>query len=234
MYGRPIERQTPEVTRSWRDTHTRVIFTLKCVAGLSSLPLLRVGPLESLVVNELRGSKGRRRPELIFTPGAYMSRVNPTPTFWRCGECGTPNPNAGYVTNCLGCGVPKPAQTRPATAKSDGFFNKATREKSSETVVIPRWRLWLGRLLLGAAWLYAIVMVGLLVGMAILGERWWPMTFVLFGPRWVTLFPLALLVPLALVARRRGNGLAAPGRPVAGDRPVDGPLPALARSDPNA
>ncbi|HEX6643099.1 MAG TPA: endonuclease/exonuclease/phosphatase family protein [Gemmatimonadales bacterium] len=32
-----------------------------------------------------------------------------------------------------------------------------------------------------------------------LGDRWWPATVLLFGPRWVLLLPLALLVPLALV-----------------------------------
>jgi endonuclease/exonuclease/phosphatase (EEP) superfamily protein YafD len=32
-----------------------------------------------------------------------------------------------------------------------------------------------------------------------LGDRWWPATVLLFGPRWVLLLPLVLLVPLALV-----------------------------------
>lgn len=32
-----------------------------------------------------------------------------------------------------------------------------------------------------------------------LGDRWWPATVLLFGPRWALLLPLVLLVPLALV-----------------------------------
>lgn len=35
-----------------------------------------------------------------------------------------------------------------------------------------------------------------------LGDRWWPATIVLFGPRWLLLLPLALLVPAAAVVRR--------------------------------
>ncbi|HLS48189.1 MAG TPA: hypothetical protein VK012_06690, partial [Gemmatimonadales bacterium] len=31
-----------------------------------------------------------------------------------------------------------------------------------------------------------------------LGDRWWPATVLLFGPRWVLLLPLAVLVPAAL------------------------------------
>ncbi len=38
------------------------------------------------------------------------------------------------------------------------------------------------------------------------GDRWWVATLVLFGPRWLCLLPLALLVPLALVFRRRSLG----------------------------
>ncbi|HEX2187466.1 MAG TPA: endonuclease/exonuclease/phosphatase family protein, partial [Longimicrobiaceae bacterium] len=36
-----------------------------------------------------------------------------------------------------------------------------------------------------------------------LGERWWPATVYLFGPRWVVLLPLALLVPAAVLLRPR-------------------------------
>lgn len=32
-----------------------------------------------------------------------------------------------------------------------------------------------------------------------LGDRWWPATVLLFGPRWTLLLPLVLLVPVALV-----------------------------------
>lgn len=37
----------------------------------------------------------------------------------------------------------------------------------------------------------------------LLGDRWWPATIYLFGPRWVLLLPLSLLVPAAAILRRR-------------------------------
>ncbi|CAN5349415.1 hypothetical protein BH20GEM2_BH20GEM2_01060 [soil metagenome] len=36
-----------------------------------------------------------------------------------------------------------------------------------------------------------------------LGERWWPATVFLYGPRWLLLLPLALLVPCAALLRPR-------------------------------
>lgn len=35
------------------------------------------------------------------------------------------------------------------------------------------------------------------------GDRWWPATLLLFGPRWVWATPLVLLLPLAVIFRRR-------------------------------
>jgi len=49
------------------------------------------------------------------------------------------------------------------------------------------------------------------------GDQWWPATLVLFGPRWALALPLLLLVPAALVVRRRALvPLAAAGVIVAG------------------
>ena len=55
-------------------------------------------------------------------------------------------------------------------------------------------------------WLYLalVLMVWLLTRFA--GDRWWFATLLLFGPRWLCLLPLAVLVPLALVFRRRSLG----------------------------
>jgi endonuclease/exonuclease/phosphatase (EEP) superfamily protein YafD len=36
-----------------------------------------------------------------------------------------------------------------------------------------------------------------------LGDRWWPATFLLYGPRWIWAAPLALLVPAAIGFNRR-------------------------------
>ncbi len=51
------------------------------------------------------------------------------------------------------------------------------------------------------AWLTAIVFTG--VGLFTLSERWLPFTLLLYGPRWVVLLPLAVLVPLVLFSARR-------------------------------
>jgi len=47
--------------------------------------------------------------------------------------------------------------------------------------------------------LLTIVALGLLWG---LSDRWWPATILLFGPRWVLLLPLSVLLPLALFTDR--------------------------------
>lgn len=59
-------------------------------------------------------------------------------------------------------------------------------------------------LLLGCAtWGYAVLVAaacGIMYGW---GDRWWPATLLLFGPRWVAAVPLVILVPLALWFNRR-------------------------------
>lgn len=52
---------------------------------------------------------------------------------------------------------------------------------------------------------YLTGLLGLLGLLWTTGDRWWPATVLLFGPRWTMLVPLLLLVPLALVQRRREN-----------------------------
>lgn len=37
-------------------------------------------------------------------------------SFWRCVKCGTPNPRAAYVTQCLGCGAASSAEQPPASS----------------------------------------------------------------------------------------------------------------------
>jgi len=58
---------------------------------------------------------------------------------------------------------------------------------------------WLHRVLWGASLAFmvpSVVAAGILWG---LSDVWWPATVLLFGPRWVLLLPLALLLPLVLV-----------------------------------
>jgi vancomycin resistance protein VanJ len=73
----------------------------------------------------------------------------------------------------------------------------------------------LGKIVGGACWLYACFVVSLWLLLRAQGDRWWVATVFLFGPRWIALTPLALLMPAALLVRRRsllalfaGGGLA--------------------------
>jgi endonuclease/exonuclease/phosphatase (EEP) superfamily protein YafD len=50
-------------------------------------------------------------------------------------------------------------------------------------------------------WLALVVVAWGLLRLA--GDRWWPATLLTFGPRWVILLPLLILVPSALLFRRR-------------------------------
>lgn len=59
------------------------------------------------------------------------------------------------------------------------------------------------RALAWAAWGYAALVVVVWAVLWTLGDRWWPATVYLFGPRWVVLLPLALLVPAAALLRPR-------------------------------
>ena len=54
-----------------------------------------------------------------------------------------------------------------------------------------------------AVWLAAASYLALAVSAALLlwtlSDRWWPVTVLLFGPRWTLLLPLVLLIPTALI-----------------------------------
>ncbi len=51
--------------------------------------------------------------------------------------------------------------------------------------------------------IYPVVAFILWLFMRLAGDRWWPATLLLFAPRWPWAMPLALLMPLAAVWRRR-------------------------------
>jgi vancomycin resistance protein VanJ len=53
---------------------------------------------------------------------------------------------------------------------------------------------------LAAAYVAAVILAWLLL--ARFADRWWPVSILMFGPRWVLLLPAIILVPVALVARR--------------------------------
>ncbi|HBG07882.1 MAG: hypothetical protein A2075_18925 [Geobacteraceae bacterium GWC2_58_44] len=47
-------------------------------------------------------------------------------------------------------------------------------------------------------WSYLVVTAFLAISMRVAGDHWWPATLLLFGPRWIILLPLLLLIPLAV------------------------------------
>lgn len=60
-----------------------------------------------------------------------------------------------------------------------------------------------GRGLWWVAWLYLLLVVLAWLVMRGAGDRWWPATLLLFGPRWMFALPLILLLPLSLWFNRR-------------------------------
>ncbi|MGE4423944.1 MAG: endonuclease/exonuclease/phosphatase family protein [Pseudodesulfovibrio sp.] len=57
-------------------------------------------------------------------------------------------------------------------------------------------------ILTSLVWLYLACLVAATLLMYALGDRWWPATLLLFGPRWILGLPLLPLLPLALFRRR--------------------------------
>ena len=95
--------------------------------------------------------------------------------FWRCDNCGTPNPERAYVTNCLGCGQSRRVSGGVVLTQTEGETGR-------------------GRYLLGISWAYAVLMVVLLSLIQWVGDGWWGVTVLLFAPRWIFLGPVLLLV----------------------------------------
>jgi vancomycin resistance protein VanJ len=78
-----------------------------------------------------------------------------------------------------------------------------TAESSSEPVAPKPERRRLKGIVAAASWAYLFVVVALWVFLRVAGDRWWFAAFFVFGPRWVVALPALLLVPTALLARRR-------------------------------
>lgn len=107
---------------------------------------------------------------------AAAKRTDPTarPAFWRCGECGTPNPEASYLTHCIGCG----GERRTTASRVE------TRVEARSTR---------GRDLRAAAWAYAALVFTLLVLIRWVGKSWWGVAVLVFLPRWIFLAPVLVL-----------------------------------------
>ena len=114
-----------------------------------------------------------------------MDRADAPSAFWRCDRCKTPNPAAGYLTHCVGCGAARAVDAIVVLRRPP-----------------PRWRVLLGRWTLAGCWAYTVALIGLIGLIAAVGDLWWPTTFIVYGPRWAWSLPMALLVPAAALARK--------------------------------
>lgn len=61
----------------------------------------------------------------------------------------------------------------------------------------------ISHLTLATSWVYLISLVVIWILLYALGDSWWFATLLLFGPRWIYALPLLVLVPAALILRRR-------------------------------
>ena len=119
------------------------------------------------------------------------------PGFWRCKICGTPNPVASYLKNCLGCGKPIPPLDLVRPAPTPPVVTPPSR--------ITGWR----RIELMAVYYAALVVVACAV-IRWASLTWWVVPSVLFLPRWLFLAPVGLLaVGLFRVRTRRFASLLA-------------------------
>jgi endonuclease/exonuclease/phosphatase (EEP) superfamily protein YafD len=80
--------------------------------------------------------------------------------------------------------------------------NPADPEVCKASLAIPGLRSRLTDILNIVSWLYALMMMSLCIALYCLADRWWPATLIMFGPRWIWLLPLAILVPTVVLARR--------------------------------
>jgi vancomycin resistance protein VanJ len=119
--------------------------------------------------------------------------VPEAPTFWQCPKCKTPNPWAGYLTNCVSCGGP-----RPARAAAPIFAPPPTAPPIQALAVRK------GRAASILAWTYFTIVLAAWVLVKALGDRWWPATVVMFGPRWLFLLPILPLAVWTGLRRRWG------------------------------
>ncbi|WP_152054010.1 endonuclease/exonuclease/phosphatase family protein [Tautonia marina] len=87
--------------------------------------------------------------------------------------------------------------TSRATPPAPGASRTRTPDSISEGA-----RGGLRRLVGGACWSYPILLAVVWAVQAILGDRWWPGTILLYGPRWFWGLPLGGLLPLALLLNR--------------------------------
>ena len=94
--------------------------------------------------------------------------------------------------------VPRPSETRTPPRPSERLSRRghAFSARIPHRALLARWVGWL-------SWGYLALALVAWLDVWVLAERWWPATVYLFGPRWLVVLPLALLVPAAALLDRR-------------------------------
>jgi vancomycin resistance protein VanJ len=59
------------------------------------------------------------------------------------------------------------------------------------------------RIVIVSVWMYVAVILGIWLLLRFGGDRWWLATLLLFGPRWLCVVPIAVLMPMAVLAQRK-------------------------------
>src|SRR4051794_40871381 len=98
--------------------------------------------------------------------------------------------------------------SRDSTMKrsSPGPFRRGS-EAFETGAILPSGRARQGspirRWIEAASWAYAASVLTTLALIRLIGERWWPVTLLVFMPRWLFLLPAFILAPAAVRARRK-------------------------------
>jgi vancomycin resistance protein VanJ len=64
-------------------------------------------------------------------------------------------------------------------------------------------RRWLRKAVVVSDWIYLVVVILVWILMRTVGDRWWATTMFIFGPRWILLLPLSILLPSTFFLRRK-------------------------------
>ena len=119
----------------------------------------------------------RARPYFPLLRAAMTStQSSASPSFWRCDHCGTPNPSAGYVRTCLGCGAIRPSRGTETDAAKSSHIPRLTERRHR-------------KILLGSAIGYGLVILLASLMARVVGDAWWPGLVLLMSPRWLFLIP---------------------------------------------
>jgi hypothetical protein len=80
-----------------------------------------------------------------------------------------------------------------------GFKFASLKDFAISTILLKKFARWFR----WVSYAYPAIILFALLFMYICGDRWWPASMLLFGPRWLLSFPLFLLIPMAAFCDRR-------------------------------